>query len=144
MIDYSLLNYFDDLFKDYYEYIKSHVDYQLNIEKKSPPEMVKFPTIILKEVNNTNVNAGTSTNRQEVVDLLTYQVDIYTKDLITNNGQIPSYEVQKQLNNLTYNFFFNRGFERTNADNWENMNIKYDRTTLLFQGRLQSWNKRII
>ena len=144
MIDYSLLNYYDDLFKDYYNYIKDNVNFDTEIIKKSPPEIVKFPTIRLKEATNTNLSSGTSTNRQEVVDLVAYQVDIYTKDLINSNGQIPSYEVQKILKNLTYNFFFNRGFERTNSDSWENMSIAYDRLTLLFQGRLQSWNKQIV
>ena len=144
MIDYSLLNYYDDLFNEYYDYIKHYVDFDINIEKKSPPEMTKFPTVILKEAVNTNISEGTTTNRQEFVDLVSYQVDIYTKDLIYNNTLIPSLEVQKIIKNLTYNFFFNRGFERTNSDNWENMNIVYDRLTSIFQGRLQSWNKQIV
>lgn len=144
MVDYEQLEYYDELFNDYYNYMKEHSKYNLNIEKKSPPNIVKFPTIVLKEVQNVNAIGGTSTNRQELVDLLTFQADIYTKDLIDENGEHPSLEVQKELKLLTFNFFFHRRFDRTSSDNWENNNIVYDRLTLLFQGRLQSWNKQIM
>ena len=144
MVDYELLEYYDELFDDYYNYIKENSSYSPNVEKKSPPNITKFPTIVLKEAINVNAIGGTSTNRQELVDLLTYQVDIYTKDLIDENGQHPSLEIQKELKLLTFNFFFHRRFDRTSSDSWENMNIVYDRLTLLFQGRLQSWDKRVM
>lgn len=144
MVDYEQLEYYDELFNDYYDFIKSKVEYKVEIEKKSPPNIAKFPTIVFKEVQNVNAIGGTSTNRQELVDLLTYQVDIYTKDLIDENVEHPSLEIQKELKLLTFNFFFHRRFDRTSSDNWENNNIVYDRLTLLFQGRLQSWNKQVM
>ena len=144
MADYEQLEYYDELFDDYYKYMNANSSYKLNVVKKSPPKLSEFPTIILKEAINVNAIGGTSTNRQELVDLLTYQVDIITKDFIDENGEHPSLEVQKELKLLTFNFFFHRRFDRTSSENWENMNIVYDRLTLLFQGRLQSWNKQVM
>jgi len=142
-MDYTLLNYYDTLFNDYFNYIKSKSNFDVDISKKSIPELIKFPLIVMKEVININQNKGTSTNYQESVDLLTFQVDILTKDLIDDNGVHPSYEVQKELKNLTFQFFFEKGFNRTSYENWENTTIVYDRLTLLFQGNLQSWNCQI-
>ena len=82
-------------------------------------------------------------NRQEFTDMLSFQVDIYTKDIIENNVEYASLELQKDLKYLTFDFFLQNGFTRTAYDNWENNNIVYDRLTIIFQCNLQSWNKRI-
>lgn len=143
-MDYTLLNYYDQLFDEYYHYIKENVNYDVDVSKKSIPEILKFPLVVMREASNTNQTQGTSTNRQEVVDLLTYQVDILTKDNIVEQQLIPSLEIQKELKYLTFQFFFNKGFIRTSSENWENTKINYDRFTCIFQGNLQSWNKRIV
>lgn len=143
-MNYLELDIYDELFNDYYKYIKSKVNYSIEIAKKTPQKDLKFPSIIFKEVTNVNAIGGTSTDRTENVDLITYQIDIYTKDFIDDNGQHPSFVIQKELKLLTFDYFFHRGFDRTSSDNWENNNVVYDRLTLLFQGGLQSWNKRII
>lgn len=143
-MNYNELDIYDEYFNDYYDYIKNNVAYEITISKKTPQDIVKFPTIIFKEVQNVNAIGGTATNRQEVVDLLTFQVDIYTKDFIDSNGKHPSLVIQKELKLLTFDYFFKRGFDRSSSDNWENNNVVYDRLTTLFQGWLQSWNKKII
>ena len=111
--------------------------------KKSPPTITTFPTIILKEVQNINTD-NISLNRQEFVDTISYQVDIYTKDIVENGVEYPSLQLQKELKNLTFDFFLKNGFKRTAFDNWENNNIVYDRLTVIFQCNLQSWDKKII
>ena len=141
-MNYLLLDYYDGLFDEYYNYIKENVSYDVDINKKSIPEIIKFPSIYLKEVSNTNQSRGTTLDHYETVDLLMYQVDILTKDIVEEEV-IPSLEIQKELKLLTFQFFFNRGFIRTSTEYWENTNIVYDRLTLIFQGNLQSWNKRI-
>jgi len=147
MVDYTLLDYYNELFDEYYNFIKENINednlFEVNIEKKSPPNIAKFPTIILKEVKNTNISRGTSTNAQETTDRVSYQIDIYTKDIIVGSTQYPSSKVQDMIKYLTFNFFLYRGFERSNMETWENMNIVYDRLTLIFVGILQSWNKQI-
>lgn len=140
---YKHLDIYDELFDHYYNYIKNTSPNSVKISKKSPPTITTFPTIILKEVQNLNTDIMT-TNKQEFVDLVSYQVDIYTKDVVENGVEYPSLLLQKELRNLTYDFFLNKGFTRTNYDNWENNNIVYDRLTLIFQARVQSWNKQII
>ena len=142
-MDYTKLDNYDILFDDYYDYIKSHASFNVEVIKKSMPKEITFPTILMREALNINQTKGTATNRVESVDLLTYQVDIVTKDLIDENGLHPSLELQKELKYLTFNFFFERGYERTSTEYWENTNIVYDRLTCLFQGNLQSWNKHI-
>ena len=142
-MNYKNLDIYDELFKDYQSYIKDNINYEIKIAKKAPQSITKFPTIIMKEVINTNTN-NISTNYQEFVDLVGYQVDIYTKDFIDENGQHYSMEVQKELKQLTYNFFFANRFKRQSYEDWENNNLIYDRLTLVFQGNLQSWNKQIV
>lgn len=142
-MDYTLLDNYDVLFDDYYNYIGSHASFKVEVIKKSMPKEIEFPTILMREALNINQSNGTTTNRVETVDLLTYQVDIVTKDLIDENGLHPSLEIQKELKYLTFKFFFERGYERTSTEYWENTNIVYDRLTCLFQGNLQSWNKHI-
>lgn len=143
-MNYNELEIYDELFNDYYNYIKANVPYEITIAKKTPQKDLKFPTIIFKESGNVNAIGGTATNRQEVVDLLTFQVDIYTKDFIDKDGKHPSLVVQKELKLLTFDYFFKRKFDRTSSDNWENNNVVYDRLTILYQCGLQSWNKKII
>lgn len=140
---YKELDIYDILFEHYYNYIKKLSPVTVKVAKKSPPTITSFPTIILKEVQNTNTN-NISLNRQEFVDTLSYQVDIYTKDIVENGTEFASLQIQKELKNLTFDFFMNNGFKRTAFDNWENNNIVYDRLTVIFQCNLQSWNKKII
>lgn len=142
---YKYLDYYTELFNNYTEYLRENIEYDMKIAKKSPPEFnekTKFPTVVMKEV--ININDEIATNRYELVDLVGYQVDIYTKDFVDKSGQHYSIEVQKELELLTYQFFLDRHFVRTAHDNWENNNLIYDRLTLVFQGHLQSWNKQII
>lgn len=142
-MDYRLLDYYDEIFDDFYNYIKENASVEVNVDKKTLPSQIEFPTVLMREALNINQTGGTSTNHQESVDLLTYQVDVVTKDVTDENGFHHSMEIQKELKYLIFNFFFHRGFERTSSEQWQNTNIVYDRLTLLFQGNLQSWNKRI-
>lgn len=142
-MDYTQLDNYDTLFDDLYNYINSYASIKTEVIKKSLPDKIEFPTVLMREALNINQDRGTATNRVETVDLLTYQVDIVTKDVIDENGLHPSLEIQKELKYLIFKFFFERGYERTSTEYWENTNIVYDRLTCLFQGNLQSWNKHI-
>lgn len=142
---YKQLDIYENLFDTYYNYIKSlSPNYEVKIAKKAPKTFVSFPTIILKEVQNINNTNGMSLNRHEFVDTVSYQIDIYTQDIVSNGTDYASLLVQKELKELTFDFFLNNGFIRTAFENWENNNIVYDRLTLIFQGNLQSWNKKLI
>ena len=140
---YNQLEIYDILFDYYYNFIKQNSLTSIKVAKKSPPTITTFPTIILKEVQNINTD-NISLNRQEFVDTISYQIDIYTKDIVENGVEYPSLQLQKELKNLTFDFFLKNGFKRTAFDNWENNNIVYDRLTVIFQCNLQSWDKKII
>ena len=139
---YKNITTFQKLFNLYYDYIKENVDYNVEIEKKALPDVINFPTITFREVVNTNTDMIT-TNHQEFVDLVGIQVDIYTKDFVDSEGQRYSMEVQRELFNLTADFFLHYHFNRINYDNWENNYLVYDRLTLVFQGHITSWNGQI-
>ena len=139
---YKQLDIYDELFDHFYNYTKALSPNNVTISKKSPPTITKFPTIILKEVQNLNTN-NISLNRQEFTDLLSFQVDIYTKDIVENGVEYASLQIQKELKNITFDFFLKNGFTRTAFENWENNNIVYDRLTMIFQCNLNSWNKKI-
>ena len=82
-------------------------------------------------------------NRLEFGDNLTYQVDIYTKNITINGTEYNSRVIINELKNLTAKFFKYCGFQREGSTRGEYTDINVKRQTMLFSGSLSSWNKNI-
>ena len=116
---------------------------KLQILPDTPQSFSKFPTIIFKEQDNTDNLSLLTLNRLEFGDNLTYQVDIYTKNITINGTEYNSRVIINELKDLTAKFFKYCGFQREGSTRGEYTDINVKRQTMLFSGSLSSWNKNI-
>ena len=129
------------LLKEYKDFILSKTSYSNTLILPSTPQSFStFPTIIFKEADNVDSLDGNTLNSQEYIDNLTYQVEIYSKNI----GKTSSRTIYKELEFLTHDFFRQVGFNRTGSAKGEYLDIAVDRYILLFNGKLNNWNKKII
>lgn len=136
----------NDLIKLYYNFIKNNSIFseEVLIVPKTPKSFTKFPTIVIKENNNVDFIGGKTLNRQEFMNLLTYTVDIYSKDIIVGQNKYLSANVLKELKLLTFQFFNDIGFNRISSNKAEFIDITVDRNISTFQGKVNNWNGYII
>ena len=134
-----------DLLKEYNAFMKKNSVFaeKLQILPDTPQSFSKFPTIIFKEQYNTDNLSLLTLNRLEFGDNLTYQVDIYTKNITINGTEYNSRVIINELKNLTAKFFKYCGFQREGSTRGEYTDINVKRQTMLFSGSLSSWNKNI-
>lgn len=134
-----------DLLKEYNAFMKKNSVFaeKLQILPDTPQSFSKFPTIIFKEQDNTDNLSLLTLNRLEFGDNLTYQVDIYTKNITINGTEYNSRVIINELKNLTAKFFKYCGFQREGSTRGEYTDINVKRQTMLFSGSLTSWNKNI-
>ena len=134
-----------DLLKEYNACMKKNSVFaeKLQILPDTPQSFSKFPTIIFKEQDNTDNLSLLTLNRLEFGDNLTYQVDIYTKNITINGTEYNSRVIINELKNLTAKFFKYCGFQREGSTRGEYTDINVKRQTMLFSGSLSSWNKNI-
>lgn len=134
-----------DLLKEYNAFMKKNSVFaeKLQILPDTPQSFSKFPTIIFKEQDNTDNLSSLTLNRLEFGDNLTYQVDIYTKNITINGTEYNSRVIINELKDLTAKFFKYCGFQREGSTRGEYTDINVKRQTMLFSGSLSSWNKNI-
>lgn len=136
----------NDLIECFVEFMKekSRFGNIIQFVKKVPLNMATFPTICIKESNNSDYLGGMTLNRTEAVARLTYQIDIYTQDIVFGNHKYMSSEVQEELKELVFFFFNQVGFTRISCTRGEVVTYDIDRTICLFEGKLGNWNKKIL
>ena len=134
-----------DLLKEYNAFMKKNSVFaeKLQILPDTPQSFSIFSTIIFKEQDNTDNLSLLTLNRLEFGDNLTYQVDIYTKNITINGTEYNSRVIINELKNLTAKFFKYCGFQREGSTRGEYTDINVKRQTMLFSGSLSSWNKNI-
>lgn len=135
-----------ELILDFNNFIKANSVFKdvLLVLPDTPQSFSTFPTIIIRETNNYDNSNLLTTEYSEFGDNITYQVDIYTKDVRIGNTKYNSKIVINELRDLIHRFFRNNGFERTEDTNGEYIEIEVKRRTLLFSATVKSWNKSII
>ena len=135
-----------DLLKEYYTFMMKNSVFaeKLQIVPDTPRSLTKFPTIVFKEADNTDNLNLLALNRLEFGDNLTYQVDIYTKNVYIGNTEYNSRIIINELKDLTTKFFRNCGFQREGSTRGEYTDINVKRQIMLFSSTLTSWNKKII
>ena len=140
------MNIENDLIELFVSFIreKSQFGDIIQFVKKVPLNMATFPTIVIKESNNSDYLNGMTLNRMEAVARITYQIDVYTKDIIYENHKYMSSEVQEELKDLIFFFFNQIGFTRISCTRGEVISYEIDRTICLFEGKLGNWNKKIL
>lgn len=131
------------IFKKYKQYLKDNSKFAPNVFNKAPKNLSVFPTIVLKEINNTEDSNYTSLDRKEFVNEITSTIDIYTKDMIIDGVKYPSKEIMNELKYLTFEFFQAWGFTRTQCSEADYLNLEVDRLVIIETCKLNSWNRKI-
>lgn len=131
------------IFKKYKQYLKDNSKFAPNVFNKAPKNLSVFPTIVLKEINNTEDSNYTSLDRKEFVNEITSTIDIYTKDMIIDGVKYPSKEIMNELKYLTFDFFQAWGFTRTQCSEADYLNLEVDRLVIIETCKLNSWNRKI-
>lgn len=137
------MNIENDLFLKYKEFILKNSIYSPNIFPNVPQSLKDFPTIIFKEQNNIDDNRYKSTNKQEFVNSLIYEIEIYTKNMVVDGELVSSKVIMDELKYLTFDFFNVYGFDRTLCEKAEYLDVTVDRLIILEKGLLSSWNKQL-
>lgn len=135
----------DKLFSEYKNYMleRSFFKDVLKIYPNTPDAEVQFPTIIMRELNNSDYSRGKTTDRTEYVDSLTYRVSVYIKPIIIGQTKYTSKEIMNEIKKLTHNFFRNTGFERTSDRRVDNIDISVLRREMTFTAKVASWNNSL-
>lgn len=143
-----------EIVREYKQYMYSNSIFGEILEGKktilpdTPQSFSKFPTIVIKEANNTIYGMGKTLDRTEYVDNLLYQVEIYTKDVtIKNNNETKTYAARTIINELkdkTFKFFNQIGFNRVTATRGEYVDININRYIMVFDAKLNNWNMKIL
>lgn len=135
-----------DLLKEYNAFMKKNSMFadKLQIFPDTPQSFSKFPTIIFKETDDRDNLSMYSLNRLEYGDRVTYQVDIYTKNVIINRTEYNSRIVINELKDLTKKFFRYYGFQREASARGEFNDINTKRQVMLFSNSISSWKGQLI
>lgn len=134
-----------DIFLLYKKYMTENSTFKdvLNVFKRTPQSLSTFPTIVCREVLNSDFSAAKTTEKSEYMDDLTHQVDIYTKDVNLGGTKYSAAVVEKELKDMTANFFRQIGFERTSGSPADYIDITVNRYVQTYNGQLSSWNYKI-
>lgn len=135
----------EELFKEYKEYMltKSIFKDTLKIFPNTPNSLIEFPTIIIREINNSDYIEGKTTDRLEYVSRLNYRVSIYTKPTIVNGTKYQPKQIINELRKHTSDFFREIGFDKDNDRPVDNIDLSISRQEIVFSGRLASWNNSL-
>ncbi len=141
------MNIENDILNLFNTYIKSKSTFGsiLKVVPTTPQSFFKenIPVIVIRE-NGNNDDLNTLTlDRIEYGNNLTYQVDIYTKNVIFNGKEYNARDIINELRFLIHDFFRGISFTRESDVPSEYMDISVKRRTLLFSGSVNSWNKSI-
>lgn len=135
----------NDLFLEYKEYMlsKSKFSDTLLIVPHIPNSLAKFPTIIMREINNSDNMVGKTTNRMESVSKLSYRVSIYVKPVTIDGTKYQENQIMDEMKELTYDFFNQIGFDRNSSRRTDNIDKSILRQEMIFTGNLASWNNSL-
>lgn len=131
------------IFKKLKQFLIDKSNFSPNIFNSTPKNLAVFPTITVKETNNTqNVNA-TTLDRAETINELTYTIEIYTKDMVVDGTMYAKKEITNELKYLIIDFFNTYGFIRTQCTEAEYLNYEVDRFIIIETCSLNNWNRKI-
>lgn len=131
------------IFKKYKKYLQDKSRFSPNVFNKAPKSLSVFPTIVLKESNNTEDSNYTTLDRTEFVEAITDTINIYTKDMVIDGVKYPSKEIMNELKYLTFEFFQAWGFTRTQCSDADYLNKEVDRLVIIETCNLNNWNRKI-
>ena len=135
----------EELFKEYKAYMlgKSIFASSLDIFSATPKQIAKFPTIIMRQMNESDYIQGKTTDRLEFVSRLNYRVSIYAKPTVINGTKYQPRQIINELRKYTSDFFRNIGLDKDSDRPVDNIDLSISRQEMMFSGRLASWNNSL-
>lgn len=133
------------ILKMYKDYIVANSTFgdKCLILPSTPQSFSKFPTIIIRERNNSENTNATTLNRIEYAENAVYQIDIYAKDITVGNTKYAARSVVNELKRLSFDFIRKLGYTRNSGTNMELLDVTVQRYVIVFTGIVKSWNTSI-
>ena len=134
----------DEIILEYKTFMRENSMFgeMFNVFPTTPKNEPKFPCAVLKDISDTNYNV--TLNKIEYIDTISFQLDLYSKDIIMENKKYPARQVINELRELTYKFFLKAGFNRDRDTRGETRSVELLRRTMIYSANISSWNKNII
>lgn len=135
----------EQLFSEYKAFIKANSTFKdvIDIFPNTPQQLIKFPTIIMREINNRDYIEGKTFDRVESVSTISYRVSIYTKPITISNTKYQPKQVINELRGLTSKFFNNVGLNKDSDAPIDNIDLSISRQEMVFSGRIANWNNSL-
>lgn len=137
------MNIENPIFKKLKQYLQEKSRFSPYVFNDVPKNLVVFPTIVFQENNNTDNLEGTTLDRTETVQNISYTIELYTKDMVIDGVQYSKKEITNELKYLIFDFFQYWGFIRTQCTKAEYLNYEVDRHVIIETCSLNNWNRKI-
>jgi len=131
------------IFKNFKAYLQAKSQFSPYVFNSTPKNLAVFPTVIFKENSNTQNISATTLDRTETVNDITDTIEIYAKDMVVNETTIAKKVIINELKYLTYTFFQELGFIRTQSSDADYLNYEIDRHIIMVTCSLNNWNRKI-
>jgi hypothetical protein len=131
------------IFKLYKEFIIKNSAYSPEVFNDIPQQLAVFPTITFTESDNRDSDGFNSVDRTEFVDVVQYKIDIYTKNKTLGKKSVARKLITNELKQLTKSFLRAYGFRRTSCNKAEYLDLDVDRTVIVAECNVNSWNGKI-
>lgn len=135
----------NDLFKEYKAYMLANSQYasKLKIYPTTPKDFATFPTIIMRQINESDYIQGKTTDRLENVSRINYRVSIYAKPTVIGETKYQPKQIIDELRALSSKFFNNIGLDKDSDRPVDNIDLSISRQEMIFSGRVASWNNSL-
>ena len=135
----------NNFFKSYSDYIKSKTIFRdkIKIVPNTPESLADFPTIIMRQLDESDNIQGKTINRLEHVSRIYYRVSIYTKPTIVDEKKYQSNQIIDELRKYTYDFFNSQGMNMDSDRPVDNIDLKISRREMIFSCQVASWNNSL-
>lgn len=138
-----MINIYNELFKEYQEFIQNNSSYNPRVVKTYTSTSTKFPLISCQLSNFVDTDYCTL-DFIEKYDEMYLTIDIYTKDQNVDTNKIASQLINDELTDLTIKFFEKKKMKRTICRLTPNADTSITRRTIQYQGLVSNTRGNII
>lgn len=127
-----MLEKYDLIFEEYKNYIESNSQYNARVVPYNTNTTTHFPIITFVRSNNIDLD-NNSLKKIDCYEKFYFTIDIYTKNQGSNNLIISAQKIDRELEELTLQFFEMTNFKKTLNKPTMNLDTNIFRRTLQYQ-----------
>lgn len=126
----------DFLLSQLKKYITAQVEprYIPNVLKKPMGAQPKYPQIVLLKINNSNDTM--TIDRRQVIDVLGFEIDIFTTNLIIDKATVNNDVICEELSELADDVMFYYGYRRISQTPTPTVDTTLYRIVSRYNGRM--------